>query len=77
MKKKIVFYTDQIYMYGGIEIILSKKLNFLSNIDYYDVSLITSEQKNIKDCLHINKNISRFDLGINYFRDKSYFHLFK
>lgn len=72
---RIVFYTDQLYLHGGIEKMLSQKLNFFSNLENYEVHLITFEQKNNEYCYPISENVVKHNLEINYDRSKSYFSL--
>ncbi|MBC7641844.1 MAG: glycosyltransferase family 4 protein [Flavobacterium sp.] len=71
---KILFLTDQMYLHGGIERILSQKINYL--IDFYqqDVYLITTEQKNQISVYELDKSLIWKDLSINYHREISYFH---
>ncbi len=70
----IVFVIDQVYMHGGIERVLSIKANYLAeNLDN-KISILTTEQQNKKPCYNFNTNIFFKDLGVNYFRNKSYFH---
>ena len=71
---KIAYYTDQIYLHGGIEKVLSQKLNYLSKLEDNEVYLITSEQKNKPFCYNISKKIKHFDLGVNYNRNLSYYN---
>ncbi|MCF7560775.1 glycosyltransferase family 4 protein [Sabulilitoribacter multivorans] len=71
---KIVFIIDQVYLHGGIERVLSIKANYLSQLDYNQISIITTEQRNKKPCYTFNNNIIFKDLKINYCRSKSYFH---
>ncbi|MCF6168481.1 glycosyltransferase family 4 protein [Lutibacter sp.] len=71
---KIVYYTDQVYLHGGIEKVLAQKLNYFSNFSEFDVYLITTEQKNKPHCYPISKKVIHYDLGVNYIRTKSYFH---
>lgn len=71
---KIVYYTDQIYLHGGIEKILSQKLNWLTDFTDFEVHLITTEQKGLKPCYPISIKVVKHDLGINYLRTRSYLH---
>lgn len=71
---KILYTTDQIYLNGGIEKVLSIKANFLAEEYGYNISIVTTEQKNNLPCYHLSEKIELQDLGINYKRDKSYFH---
>ncbi len=71
---KIVYYTDQVYLHGGIEKVLAQKLNYFSNFPEFKVYLITTEQKGQPYCYPISKRVTHYDLGVNYSRTKSYFH---
>ena len=72
---RIAYYTDQVYLHGGIEKVLAQKLNYLALNTDYEVYLITTEQKGKDYCYHITDNIKHHDLSINYIRSKSYFSL--
>ena len=72
---RIAYYTDQVYLHGGIEKVLAQKLNYLALNTDYEVYLITTEQKGKNHCYHITDNIKHHDLGVNYIRSKSYFSL--
>ena len=72
---RIAYYTDQVYLHGGIEKVLAQKLNYLALYTNHEVYLITTEQKGKKHCYHITDNIKHHDLGVNYIRSKSYFSL--
>ena len=72
---KILFLTDQVYLHGGVEKVLAKKINYLVDIYGYEVFLITSEQKGNAYCYPISNKANHLDLAINYVRTKSYFSL--
>ncbi len=42
---RIAYYTDQVYLHGGIEKVLAQKLNYLALNTNHEVYLITTEQK--------------------------------
>ncbi|TVZ10237.1 glycosyltransferase involved in cell wall biosynthesis [Cellulophaga sp. RHA_52] len=71
---KIVFLIDQVYLHGGIERVLSIKANYLAKNDANDIHIITTEQQQNSPCYDFNSAIHFLDLGINYSRNKSYFH---
>ena len=71
---KLVYLTNQLYLHGGIEKMLAQKLNYWKAFYGYDVILCTTEQKNNSFVYAINNKVKHIDLGINYYRDKSYFH---
>ncbi len=71
---KILFTTDQIYLNGGIEKVLSIKANFLIQEYGYNISIVTTEQKSNPPCYNLSDKIQLLDIGVNYKRNKSYFH---
>lgn len=71
---KILYLTDQVYLHGGAERILSLKLNHFIEVYNYNVYLITTEQKNNKSVYYLNSKIKSKDLAVNYYREISYFH---
>lgn len=71
---KILFLTDQIYLHGGVERVLSTKANYFVDKMGYEVGIITTEQRDSKPSYSFSPNINCVDLGINYSREKSYFH---
>lgn len=71
---KLLFYTDQIYKHGGIEKVLSQKINFFNIHDDVEVTLLTSQQHKQPPIYPIYGNYKHIDLNINYNRDLSYFH---
>jgi len=73
---KILFLTDQFYLHGGVEKVLSKKLNYLAEIHNYSVYLVTIENKNNNFCYKTSDKVCHSDLGINYYRSKSFFNFF-
>lgn len=70
---KIVYYTDQLYLHGGIEKMLTQKLNYFVKQPGFEVHLITTEQKGNQFCYPISEDVIHYDLGVNYERTKSYF----
>jgi glycosyltransferase involved in cell wall biosynthesis len=70
---KIVFSTDQIYLHGGIEKVLSYKANYFADTLGYEVIILTSEQHCHPPCYPLSKKIRLLDIGVNYIRNRSYF----
>ncbi|WP_299554764.1 glycosyltransferase family 4 protein [Seonamhaeicola sp.] len=70
---KVIYITEQVYLYGGAEKILIQKLNYWADIYGYDVLLITSEQRNREVCYPLSKKVSHIDLDVGYKEDVSYF----
>jgi len=71
---KILYLTNQVYLHGGIEKILSKKCNLWVEQYNYEVIVCTSEQHNKEFVYPLNKQVKTIDLGINYHRNLSYFN---
>jgi glycosyltransferase involved in cell wall biosynthesis len=71
---RIAYYTDQVYLHGGIERVLANKINYLTATDDFEVYLITSEQRENKFCYDMDERLIHHDLGINYDRKLSYYH---
>lgn len=71
---KIVYYTDQVYLHGGIEKVIAQKLNYLVSVANYEVYLITFEQKEKSFCYPISKKVIHYDLAINYYTSVSFFN---
>lgn len=71
---KIVFSTDQIYLHGGLEKVLSEKANWFADVYGYEVFILTTEQKSLPPCYTLSTKVVLLDLGIDYYRKSSYFH---
>ena len=71
---KIIFIIDQVYIHGGIERVLSVKANYLADMLGYEIHIVTTEQKENTPCYDFSKKVKFHDLGINYNRNKSYYH---
>lgn len=71
---KLLFYTDQVYLHGGIERVLANKINYLCKHTGHEVYLVTTEQKGKPSCYELDGKVKKIDLGINYNRGLSYFH---
>ena len=71
---KILFCTNQVNTHGGIERILSQKINFLIQVLGHEVYLVTFEQKNKKPVYNLDNNCILKDLNINYVSNLSYYH---
>lgn len=69
---KIVYYTDQIYLHGGIERVLANKVNYWVNETGYEIHVITTEQSGKIPCYKIDDKVKLHDLSINYNRKKRY-----
>lgn len=71
---KILYCTNQLSTHGGIERMLSQKINFLLQQNKDEVFLATFEQLGMPDVYALDDKLARFDLGINYHKNRSYFH---
>ena len=63
---RILYLTGQIKYLGGIERVISLKVNYLSDILGEDVFLLTYEQNNAPFYYHISNKVKWDDLQINY-----------
>jgi glycosyltransferase involved in cell wall biosynthesis len=72
---KIIYITEQIYIHGGAEKILTQKLNHWADVKNYSVLLITSEQNQKESCYPLSKKIKHVDLDVGYNRSISYFKI--
>lgn len=66
---KIVYCIQGIYNSGGMERILSNKINYLIHNKGYDITIVTTEQKGRKPFFSFHDSVSCIDLGINYSDD--------
>lgn len=73
--KKIVFLVDQLHEHGGIEKLVSIKANYWSRIFKYDITILSTENKNKNIIYDIDKSVKIKDLEINYNRSISYFSI--
>jgi glycosyltransferase involved in cell wall biosynthesis len=70
---RILFLTDQVYLHGGIEKVLSQKANYLANVSNNEVFIVTYNQENKIPIYHFSDKIIFRDLCINYSVSESYF----
>lgn len=71
---KILYLTDQVFLHGGIEKVVSQKANYLADISGDEVFIVTYNQQNKTPVYQFSEKISFIDLDINYTISKSYFH---
>lgn len=71
---KILYLTDQVFLHGGIEKVLSMKANYLADVLGEEVFIITHNQKENQSVYDFSSKITFFDLKINYIEGLSYFH---
>ncbi|MCG2431690.1 glycosyltransferase family 4 protein [Aequorivita xiaoshiensis] len=72
---KIVYLIDQFHKHGGIEKMLSLKINhFIENYEY-NVTLITTQHVEGQPFVYrLSEKLTHINLGVNYLKGKSYFH---
>lgn len=71
---KLLFSIDHLYLHGGAEKVLTHRVNYLADKFDFDITIVTTEQKNKPTCYELSDKITRIDLAVNYYREKSYFH---
>lgn len=71
---KILYLTDQVYLHGGIEKVLSQKANYLADISGDEVVIATHSQLGKEPVYEFSENIHFVDLQIGYETGLSYFH---
>lgn len=71
---KILYTTDQLFLHGGIEKVLSQKANYLAEVFGDEVFILTTNQNGNQPCYQLSDKINIQDLEINYNVEKSYFH---
>lgn len=71
---KILYLTDQTYLHGGIEKVLSQKANYLADVLGDEIIIATYNQKGRNPVYAFSEKIQMFDLNINYEIGKSYYH---
>ncbi|SEG50321.1 Glycosyltransferase involved in cell wall bisynthesis [Halpernia humi] len=73
-KVKILYLTDQVYLHGGIEKVLSQKANYFADSSGDEVFIVTYNQEGKTPVYDFSSKIIWEDLAINYEIGKSYFH---
>ncbi|MBF8457252.1 glycosyltransferase family 4 protein [Kaistella sp. G5-32] len=71
---KILYLTDQTFLHGGVEKVLSQKANYLAEVFGYEVTIVTYRQQGNNPIYPFSDQIQCIDLGVNYEIAKSYFH---
>jgi len=72
---KILYLTDQLYRHGGIEKVLTQKVNYLADIAGDQVTVLTYQQEGRPPVYELSDKVRIRDLNINYEIGKSYFSL--
>lgn len=73
---KVVYCIAATYLAGGMERVLALKANYLSEHGY-NVTIITTNQKQRPSFYSMNQHIHHYDLGINYDDNRHRFIVFK
>lgn len=72
---KVVYLIDQFHKHGGIEKMLSLKINHFIEDYGYNVTLITSQHSEGQPYVYpLSGKLEHIDLEVNYYNGKSYFH---
>ncbi|WHF51440.1 glycosyltransferase family 4 protein [Chryseobacterium gotjawalense] len=71
---KILYLTDQTYLHGGIEKVLSQKANYFADVSNDEVSIVTYNQQQNQPIYRLSEKIRIVDMEINYEIGRSYFH---
>ncbi|BAX82635.1 glycosyltransferase [Labilibaculum antarcticum] len=71
--KKITILVDQFYEHGGIEKLVAIKANYWATNFEYDLTVISTENKNNSHIYDLEPTVKFIDLKINYNRLISYF----
>lgn len=71
---KVLYLTDQTFLHGGVEKVLSQKANYLADVLGDEVIIATYNQKGRKPVYYFSAKIQMLDLDINYEIGLSYFH---
>ncbi|REE83089.1 glycosyltransferase involved in cell wall biosynthesis [Lutibacter oceani] len=73
--KKVAIFVDQLHTHGGIEKLVAIKANYWATQFKYDVSVVSTENKNQPLIYELDPRVHFIDLKINYKRLKSYFSI--
>ena len=71
---RLVFLTEQLYAIGGIERVLSTKLQYWSRQPNVELYIITYNQLSRPLAYDLPPNCKHIDCGIQYLSGRSYFH---
>lgn len=70
---RLLYVTDQLYLFGGAEKILTQKLNYWADVFGYEVMVVTSCQQGKKPFFKLSEKVKHVDLEIGY-PDGSLYH---
>jgi len=63
---KVLYITEGVYNSGGVERVLSLKLNYLAREVGYEVILVTMNQKGRESFYELDEKVKRYDIGLNF-----------
>lgn len=63
---KIIYSICGLYNSGGMERIITQKANYLADVFGYDVTIVTTDQKDRPIFFPLSKKVKHVDLGVNY-----------
>lgn len=66
---KIIYCVRSLFFSGGVERIITNKMNYLSEVYGYEIYVVTTDQRQKEVFFSLNKKIKHFDLEINYSDD--------
>lgn len=66
---KLMYCIRGLFNSGGMERIITQKMNYLNEKYGYEIYVVTTEQCNKEKFFYLNQEIKHIDLGINYLND--------
>lgn len=66
---KLMYCIRGLFNSGGMERIITQKINYLNEKYGYEIYVVTTEQGNKEKFFYLNQEIKHIDLGINYLND--------
>ena len=63
---KIAYCIPSMYNPGGMERVLTQKVNYLSSVYNYDITILTTEQNGKPFYFPLNKEINKIDFNLNF-----------
>ena len=69
---RILYITDALAVWGGIERVLRDKMNYLVEHYGYDVHIVTTDQGDHPIPYPLNRSVVYRDLGINFHQQYRY-----
>lgn len=69
---KIIYMIQSIANSGGTERVLANKVNYLADLLGYDITIVTTDQRNRKPFFAFSEKVAHIDLAINYHDIRKY-----